>query len=83
MITSLLSGNNLLVQPPPTINIKLIFTSHKHARAGGYVIGAGIHLYIRECGSTLYVGLMGMFRMQIQKSTGVVPPFFPIKVETV
>ena len=37
-----------------------------HARAGGYVIGAGVNLYvctyvyiynIREYGSTLYVGL--------------------------
>ena len=28
--------------------------------------------YIRECGSTLYVGLTGMFRTLIQKSTGMV-----------
>ena len=34
-----------------------------------------IFLYIRECGSTLYVGLMGIVRMLIQKSTWMVPPF--------
>ena len=28
-----------------------------HVQAGGYVLGAGVHLYIREYGSTLYVGL--------------------------
>ena len=33
----------------------IIFTPHAHARARGYVTGAGVH--IRECGSTLYVGL--------------------------
>ena len=34
-----------------------------------------IVVYIRECSSTLYVGLTGTFRMLIQKYTGTVPPF--------
>ena len=38
-----------------------LITPHMHARAGGYVIGTGIHLCIhmaiRECGSTLSIGL--------------------------
>ena len=28
-----------------------------------------------ECGSTLYVGLTGIVRTLIQKSTGMIPPF--------
>ena len=31
---------------------------------------------IRECGSTLYVGLIGTFQMLIQKSTRIDTPFF-------
>ena len=36
------------------------------------MIGDGVHI---ECGSTLNVGLTGMFRTLIQESTGMVPPF--------
>ena len=47
-----------------------------HARAGGYVIGAGVHLHIiRVCTSTLYVGLMRSLHTLTHKSTGMVPPF--------
>ena len=40
--------------------------------AGGYVTGAGVHLYvcIGECYRTLYVRLSGIVRNLIQKSTG-------------
>ena len=34
------------------------------------MIGAGIRMCIGECGSTLYVGLSGIVRNLIQKSTG-------------
>ena len=34
-----------------------------------------IVVYIIECSSTLYVGLMGTFQMLIQKYTGMVSPF--------
>ena len=39
------------------------------------MIGAGVHIYvgmqyIRECGSTLYVGLSGIVRNLIQKGMG-------------
>ena len=52
------------------------------------MVGVGV---LRECCSTLYVGLTGTFRTLIQKSMGMVPPFlrFPffssffLKVETV
>ena len=41
---------------------------------------------IRECGSTLYVGLTGIVRTLIQKSTGIVQrilsiSFFPLQDE--
>ena len=36
---------------------------------------ANTKVYIRECSSTLYVGLMGTFRTLIQKFTGMVSPF--------
>ena len=34
-----------------------------------------VFLLIRECGSTLYVRLMGIVRMLIQKFTGIVHHF--------
>ena len=38
-------------------------------------------IYIRECGSTLYVGWTGMFQMLIQKFTGNGSAIFKNKVE--
>ena len=38
-------------------------------RERGKVIGRGVHIYIGECGSTLYVGLSRIVRNLIQKST--------------
>ena len=32
-----------------------LFTLHAHARAGGYVIGAGVHLYVCICDVYMYV----------------------------
>ena len=32
-------------------------------------------IYIGECGNTLYVGLTGIVRNLIQKSTGIGPPY--------
>ena len=36
---------------------RLLFVTPHAQREQGKVIGVGVHIYIRECGSTLYVGL--------------------------
>ena len=40
------------------------------------MIVVGVH--IRECGNTLYLGLTGIVRNLIQKSTGMDTPFISI-----
>ena len=51
----------------------LLFESHNNTQVPCIEIefsAARIYLYIGECGSTLYVGLSGIVRNLIQKSTG-------------
>ena len=46
-----------------------IFITPHAQRERGKVIDRGVHIIIGECGSTLYVGLSGIVRNLIQKST--------------
>ena len=41
-----------------------------------YFRAFNLAIFFRDCGNTVCVGLTGMVRMLIQKSTGMVLPFF-------
>ena len=75
----------VLSRPSPVTMILSVIKSNLYFVLSFYHTPIFTAKNIRECGSTLYVGLKGTFRMIIQKSTGPFLrfTFFSLKLETV